>query len=223
MRQRAQRDKPAEPEQAACHEPEWWEGVGYKVDFEDSLENALESVVVGGPRTTRATRRPLRCGLDDDAEREDGPGEEESDEDRVARVARELLGFGSGTPSTSNVHRPRLGLPRAAGDEPKRGRAEIEALGAFDVEVFSDGFHVANSADGETLEISNVGSSIMLVSSTVGDDVVSVTVASDGNEVACDVAVFDDKAREARVPCSVARVSEPCSRASRVHRIIRAP
>ena len=95
--------------------------------------------------------------------------------------------------------------------------------GAFDVEVFSDGFHVANSADGETLEISNVGSSIMLVSSTVGDDVVSVTVASDGNEVACDVAVFDDKAREARVPCSVARVSEPCSRASRVHRIIRAP
>ncbi|KAH8048232.1 mannosyl-oligosaccharide 1,2-alpha-mannosidase [Aureococcus anophagefferens] len=182
---------------ARCHEPEWWEGVGYKVDFEDSLENALESVVVGGPRTTRAPRRPLRCGLDDDAEREDGPGEEESDEDRVARVARELLGFGSGTPSTSNVHRPRLGLPRAAGDEPKRGRAEIEALGAFDVEVFSDGFHVANSADGETLEISNVGSSIMLVSSTVGDDVVSVTVASDGNEVACDVAVFDDKAREA--------------------------
>ena len=199
-----------------CHEPEWWEGVGYKVDFEDSLENALESVVVGGPRTTRATRRPLRCGLDDDAEREDGPGEEESDEDRVARVARELLGFGSGTPSASNAHRPRLGLPRAAGDEPKRGRAEIEALGAFDVEVFSDGFHVANSADGETLEISNVGSSIMLVSSTVGDDVVSVTVASDGNEVACDVAVFDDKAREARVPCSVARVSEPCSRAARV-------
>ena len=57
------------------------------------------------------------------------------------------------------------------------------------MEVFSDGFHVGNREDGETLEVSNVGSSMMLVtSSSRGRKDASLAVSSvDGLEIVCSV------------------------------------
>ena len=40
-------------------------------------------------------------------------------------------------------------------------------LGLFSISVFNDGFHVENAADGEALEISNIGSAVMLVRDTL--------------------------------------------------------
>ena len=45
----------------------------------------------------------------------------------------------------------------------RAAQIDMGALGKFQISVFSDGFHVENEADGETLEISNIGSAVMLV------------------------------------------------------------
>ena len=52
---------------------------------------------------------------------------------------------------------------RSRGEET---RAQVDGLGSFDVEVFSDGFHVGNREDGETSRGVQCWSSMMLVTSS---------------------------------------------------------
>lgn len=179
-----------------CDFRHWWDVAGYDADFRSTLKNDVDSVVVagfGGAACAASGAAAARVAGSADG----GNAALEEESSRLARMAAGLFAAKS----------PSLPKAEAAGEgHPKRGTAKIDGLGTFTVEVFADGFHVSNEDDGETLEVSNVGSPVMLVASTTAAGLSdSVTVAADGAEVVCDVAAYDGGGRDAwTAPCSVA-------------------
>ena len=175
----------APPVAAKCLAWHWWDDLGYQAAFVPSLASTVPSCVATGAIGRRRTISP-RCYPNEAPEADEDEEEEEEEEEEE-----------DATPPPSRARAAR----RRGDEEPRRGRAQVEGLGAFDVEVFSDGFHVGNRADGETLEVSNVGSSMMLVTSASrGSEDVSLAVSStDGLEVQCSVTY-----ESASYPCVVA-------------------
>jgi len=165
-RRREQPREPTVPVSSRCQNWPWWYDLGYSSTFEPSLASTVPSTLSDRKRTVAPRCYANEAPDDDDEEEEDEVEEDETPPPSRARAAR-----------------------RRGDEEPRRGRAQVDGLGSFDVEVFSDGFHVGNREDGETLEVSNVGSSMMLVtSSSRGRKDASLAVSSvDGLEIVCSV------------------------------------
>ena len=114
------------PVSSKCMHWPWWYDLGYSAVFEPSLASTVPSTLSDRKRTV-APRCYANEAPDDDEDEEEEVEEDETPPPSRARAAR-----------------------RRGDEEPRRGRAQVDGLGSFDVEVFSDGFHVGNREDGDS-------------------------------------------------------------------------
>lgn len=171
----------ADAEARRCARPEWWEVAAYDPDFDD----------------VRARRSDWPRGA-----KRDASGERAFFSPPLGRYRCFEADHAAFTAAAA--------VSDDEDDDEKHQEASNQVahtiahqMGVFRVEVYDDSFHVSNDEDGEEIRVSNIGSSLTLATSIVGDDAVALAVDADGLEIDCQVeARIADNRLE--VPCTIA-------------------